>query len=363
MSQVSSIPGLGKASSELLEVAGCADLESLGRADVDELVRELKRANGILKISKRAPRKADVAKWVRTARNLAGIEDEPKAAQEEPIADAPPEEPVNYEALAGVREMLVKAPIAVPLSAIELMAHEIRVADIPPAILLNSVTGDLSVRTTTTPSLVRATRTQVQNYVKLGGENTGVRKELDTSKIRSIEEMRNNGTARPLVAIPAAAPPMPDRVALLRAPREETNRGRDPHSRRYIRGVLHNRPLWISSAALVTLCCYVFVPLAVVAGVLLLLSKQMPVTFFWVPAWILVFPLLLPVLGVLYAILAPSAKCRVCAQKLFVPRQCRKNAKAHHIRGLGYIVSLCLHILLFRWFRCSFCGTPVRLKE
>ena len=64
----------------MLEVAGCADLESLGRADVDELVRELKRANGILKITKRAPRKADVAKWVRTARNLAGIEDKPKVA-------------------------------------------------------------------------------------------------------------------------------------------------------------------------------------------------------------------------------------------------------------------------------------------
>jgi hypothetical protein len=27
------------------------------------------------------------------------------------------------------------------------------------------------------------------------------------------------------------------------------------------------------------------------------------------------------------------------------------------------VVPLCLHLLLFSWFRCSSCGTPVRLKK
>lgn len=365
MSKVTSIPGLGKASSELLEAAGCADYESLARADVDGLVSELKRANEILKIAKRAPRKADVAKWIKKARDLAGIADAPEAPKENPAkAEAVPEQAVNYEALANVREMLVKAPVAVPLSAIELMSHEIRVSDIPQAILLNSVAGDLSLRTTATPALVRATRLQAQSFVWFS-DNTSARKELDVSKIRSVEDVRSNGKAHGIhaPAKPAATPPAPDRMALLRAPREETNRGRSPHSRRYIRGVLHGQPLHIASAALTTLCCYALVPVAVAAGILLLLSGEMPERFSWVPGWFLVFPLILPLFGILYAVLAPGAKCRICGQKLFMPKQCLKNAKAHHIRGLGHIIPLCLHILLFRWFRCTFCGTSVRLKE
>jgi hypothetical protein len=40
-----------------------------------------------------------------------------------------------------------------------------------------------------------------------------------------------------------------------------------------------------------------------------------------------------------------------------------KNRKAHHIPVLGYVFAVAVHIVLFRWFRCTYCGTPVRLKE
>jgi hypothetical protein len=33
------------------------------------------------------------------------------------------------------------------------------------------------------------------------------------------------------------------------------------------------------------------------------------------------------------------------------------------VKVIGYIFPLCVHIILFRWFRCTHCGTPIRLKE
>jgi hypothetical protein len=155
-----------------------------------------------------------------------------------------------------------------------------------------------------------------------------------------------------------------DRIALIRAPRAETNRGRDPESRTYIRGVLHTHPGQMLMGALVTLLLMIDLPLAVLSAILLLLSDQKPETFSWVPKWFLVFPLALPLIGLTFLILGVAGgKCRICTQRQFVPRACRKNAKAHHVPLIGYIIPTALHMLVFCWFRCTYCGTPVRLKE
>jgi hypothetical protein len=58
-----------------------------------------------------------------------------------------------------------------------------------------------------------------------------------------------------------------------------------------------------------------------------------------------------------------GGSCRICGQKLFAHRTHLKNSRAHHVPGLGYILPLCVQVILFRWFRCSHCGTPIRLKE
>ena len=59
-----------------------------------------------------------------------------------------------------------------------------------------------------------------------------------------------------------------DRLTLLRAPRLETNKGRDPKSRRFIRGVLHTHPVSIYFGAIVTLMLAAIIPIAVVAAVI-----------------------------------------------------------------------------------------------
>ncbi len=351
MTDLSSIPGLGKSSQELLDAAGFDDLESLAGASAEELTRELARANDVLKIAKRPPARANVEKWIRAAREALG---EPESVEETPA------EPVNHERNPEVAAMLAGAPFAIPLPARHLVEKRLAVSEIPPAVLLNEYVGDLDVRVTDRAASGRRQSSPAVGYVQLG-EATPQRLEIDTARMKSTDEFLAASTPRR--PAPAPAEKRDDRVTLLRAPREETNRGKDPNSRRYIRGVLHTHPHSLSFGAVITLLLMVVLPVAIASGVLLLLSDLMPETFDWVPKWLLAFPIALPILGIAYLIWGVSGRCRICGQRLFVPRACRKNVKAHHVPGLGYILPVSVHMLLFRWFRCTFCGTPVRLKK
>jgi hypothetical protein len=353
MNQLASIPGIGKASLELLEAAGFLDADAIARAGADELAAELKRANSMLQITKKTPGRATVEKWILAARELTG------APADEP-ASSPALMPVDYEQTEHGVALLATAPFAIPLPARILVANHLGVADVPPAILFNRYAGDLNVRSGRKLPENRSTRpaTAANHYIKIS-EPSGQRTEIDPTKMRSTQDM-----GEPLVRMPAVkVSPANDRVALLRAPRSETNKGRNPQSRWYIRGVLHSHPRSIMMGALVTLLLLLVVPAAIISAVLLLLSGEMPGQFSWVPGWLIVFPLVLPVFGIFYLIWGIGGSCRICGQSLFRHRSHLKNSRAHHLPGLGYVVPLCFQILTFRWFRCTHCGTPVRLKE
>jgi hypothetical protein len=118
---------------------------------------------------------------------------------------------------------------------------------------------------------------------------------------------------------------------------------------------------WFGGVFLVLL--QLCLPLSVIAAPLLILSDQMPEDFAWVPHWIIVFPISLLLLGILYALIGTRAKCRVCAQRMYVPKQCLKNKKAHHLPLFGYVGAVAMHVILFRWFNCTFCGTSIRIKK
>ena len=346
-----SIPGIGKTSLELLQAAGFHDVEVLAKADVATVTRELSQANAICKIAKRAPGAAVIAKWIAAARDCVEVMPEPAS---------PSLLPVNYELSPQVVALLASAPFAIPLPARVLVDHELGVSDIPAAILLNRYSGDLDVKVAprVEASWQSKPATLTGSSVRVV-DNGQSRLGMDISRIRSIQSMAG---AMPRVAGETTAPEN-DRVALLRAPRESTNKGRDPQSRWYIRGVLHSHPLSIFVGAVVTLLLMIVTPAFVISGALLLASVEMPEHFAWVPKWLLVFPVALPVFGLIYLIWGLGASCRICGQKLFVHRSHLKNSRAHYVKGLGYILPLCLHLLLFRWFRCTHCGTPVRLKQ
>jgi hypothetical protein len=349
MADLISIPGIGNTSLELLEAAGFHDAESLAKTGASELAQELARANSMLKITKRTPGESTIRKWIAAACDIVGIPE--KTAEPAAI-------PVNYEQNPQVIAMLADAPLAIPLPARVLLAHQLGVADIPAAILLNCYTGDLDVRVEQRLAKHPPSKPAVvsNRYVRLANSGNS-RLEIDTSKIRSGDQL-----AAPVVREVHDRPP-PDRVALIRAPRPSTNEGRDPQSRWYIRGVLHNNTLAIILGAFATLLLMIIIPAAILSAALLLASVQAPEHFSWVPKGLLALPVILPVVGIFYLFFGLGGRCRICGQQLFVHRPHLKNTRAHRIPGLGYILPLCVHILLFRWFRCTHCGTPVRLKE
>jgi hypothetical protein len=349
MTHLSTIPGIGKASLELLEAAGFLDAESLAKAGASELAVELERANKILQIAKRAPGRANVEKWISSARDLIGGAE----TGGETVM------PVNYEQSPQVVSLLAAAPFAIPLPARQLMEKQLAVSDIPAAIFLNRYSGDLEVKADERIPQAPQGRPAVSSSFIHMADNGQERLQIDSSRLKSTETM----TAGSVRTHKAKHTPDEDRVSLIRGPREQTNRGRNPKSRFYIRGVLHSHPISMVFAAVVTLVLALMLPAGIISAALLLLSEQVPDHFSWVPKWLLAFPLALPLFGLLYLIFGLGGTCRICGQKQFVPRACLKNTKAHYVRGLGHIVPVCVHILLFRWFRCTYCGTPVRLKK
>lgn len=351
MSNLRSIPGIGKSSLELLEAAGFLDSESLAKAGAEELVTELERANKILQIAKRAPARANVEKWIAAARKLTGVAVDVKV---ESVM------PVNYEESPQVASMLANAPFAIPLPARHLVERGLAVSDIPAAIFLNRYSGDLEVRVEERIPKAQVARTPAaNNFVIMAETPPQQRLEIDASRLKSTDAM-TVGTVRAARSTPLEED---DRVALIRGPRMETNRGRSASSPFYVRGVLHSHPISLGVGAVVTLILAVVLPASILSAALLLLSDQFPVHFSWVPKWLLAFPLSLPIFGIAYLIWGLGGSCRICGQKQFVPRVCIKNIKAHHVRGLGYIIPVSVHMLLFKWFRCTYCGTPVRLKK
>lgn len=350
MTNLSSIPGLGKASLELLEAAGTADAESLAKADVDELLVALDHANLTLKIVKRLPARGKILNWIASARELTGMENN---------AGGDVALPVNYELSPQVLTMLGNAPFAIPLPASILMENQLAVADIPPAIMLNRYSGDIEVRVEERVPAPKIARPAVPaSNIRLS-ETNGTRVGIDSSRFKTINFPVNESNGGKIPALTNGE----DLVSLIRGPRTETNEGRNPESRRYIRGVLHSHAVSLSVGALVTLIMAFMLPASMISAGLLLASREMPEKFGWVPEWLLAFPVCLPVFGLAYLIWGVSGRCRICRQNLFVPRMCLKNPKVHHIPGLGHIIPLALHVLLFKWFRCSYCGTAVRVKK
>lgn len=363
---------------ELMEVAGFPDAPSLAKSTPEHVAAELERANGVLKLVEKLPSQEHIAGWIGQAHQWLN-----EARESEEIE---PGAAINFENEADVQEMLQRAPLAIPVTARVLVEHDIPVAEVPIGLLLSEAPDGLEIRVTARkPSkiieTVRDPDTRSRSVSKPVAEKAEEAPEdpppipeseperekfhasmrtsrlgIETDKVRKFGDELPPTIARPNVN---------ERVMIMRAPRAETNKGRTPESRFYIRGVLHTHPGKIRLAAIITLACQLLMPLAVVGGLLLLLSDPDHGRgyFTWVPKWFLAFPLALPIAGLFYLLFVPGARCRICGQSLFVPKMCLKNKKAHHIPVIGYIFPLCLHLLTFKWFRCTFCGTSVRLKE
>lgn len=349
MIRINRIDGIDKDSLELLEAAGFQNAGALAKVSLAQLQYELGRANQLLHIVKSLPDTAQLRNWINAAKEISGGADWTEVVESDATSDK-----------SAVREILHSSPVAIPLPARLLVENHLGVSEVPTGIPLDEVdiachlNTDLAVPDPPTISKTSS----ASGFVRLAEANTP-KLEINTTRFRSFGEI-GGSNFQPNESTQTAES---DRIALIRAPRKESNEGKDPNSRWYLRGILHKNPLLIYLGALSTLLMMITLPLAIVSAFLLLSSTHLPKFFSWVPSWLIAFPLIVPLVGVIYFVLGNMGSCRVCCQKLFVPKPHLKNSRAHHVRMLGYILPLCVHIILFRWFRCTHCGTPIRLKE
>jgi hypothetical protein len=76
----------------------------------------------------------------------------------------------------------------------------------------------------------------------------------------------------------------------------------------------------------------------------------------------IILPVALVVFGLMFVISGNRTRCRICSCHMFYNRRCFKHQKAHRLFGLGHGGSAALHGLLFKWMRCMYCGTAIRLR-
>ena len=126
------------------------------------------------------------------------------------------------------------------------------------------------------------------------------------------------------------------------------------------RGMSHPDAALVRWAALVTVAVMLLSIMAVLAlvtiGIMVLFLK---VQFHWsITLLFLVFPFCL----ILYLAQGTKARCRLCGQRLFVPKKCGKHVRAGR-SILGHTFAVARNAVIFANYRCMLCGTKTRLKD
>lgn len=313
---------MGASDADLLIAAGFDSLQDIAGADAGQLQRELTKANRFLGICDNEPSLEQVTGWISRSRQcLHQTETD--------------HEVVEVSASTRENEGGLEAAAVYFLNPEDLEEMGLGPWQFPAARLSNS----------RHESPVEP-RQGLRNTLKRGARGAGINEE----KLKRIGEDPSL-EKKAQRSLPAA------NSKIKVAPKPETNLGRDGKSRWYIRGVLYPEGFSLWMAAFVVLMCVSLIPLSLVATYFLVFEELAGKIFLLlVPASLLIF-------GAYYLGFATKKKCRVCSQRFFVPKSCLKNKKAHRLPLLGYVISVALHMLIFRWFRCAYCGTSIRLKE
>ncbi len=255
---------------------------------------------------------------------------------------APPSSPRPTEAidLSAIPEAvpLDDIPEGIPVTA---PAPQIQSTMEQPAM---RTPGDRPIRPKHAPSKRGATD-QDQNQ-----EPPAERPPIDKSKFADFERYEKGEIAiKPLEKLPG--------VESRQVQRLERPKFLDGElSRRVERGVQYPLPGRVLFTS-VMLLLFKLTLLATVIGltVVAIFAEEELGYALWLPAALIV-------VGLIFVASANRTRCRICSCHMFYNRRCFKHQKAHHVFGLGHGGSAALHALLFKWLRCMYCGTAIRLR-
>jgi hypothetical protein len=320
MIPLSNITGLSAEIAELLSAAG---VRSAGHLALEDPVRLQQRLEMLAWQRGRAaltPQTSHLEQWIALARMI-----------------TPPEE-AQQLSMEDIPEAVTSAPPA---------------AWMPPAIRAAQEASGAAPQTA---------RPAAQ-----GADNTW--RHVDPSRFATIEEYNEGRIAvKPLSresmhSAPAAEEGLnddevdplelsPRRALRIRSTGEEL-------SRWIRRGVVHPRPVHTWLGALVSIVWRIAFIAGVIGFVVLITQVERPADY---KTEVIIGSAILVILGCMQIHFAGRSRCRICSCNLYYSKNCLKNRKAHRIPLFGYVASTALHLLIFGWFRCMYCGTAIRLK-
>ncbi|MFP6856379.1 MAG: hypothetical protein VCA73_03840 [Roseibacillus sp.] len=126
------------------------------------------------------------------------------------------------------------------------------------------------------------------------------------------------------------------------------------------RGMSHPGAGHVRLAAAVTIIAPMMSALTAIA---LFATLVMDRFYGWEFPWTIALLLLVfPVSLILYLSIGVKARCRLCGQKLFVPRRCRKHERASK-SIFGHTFAVARNAMVFGSYRCMLCGVKTRLTD
>ncbi len=267
---------------------------------------------------------------------------------------------------AALEAILENAVEATPVDVTEARAYPVHTAgeagqnleDIPEAVALDEIPAAVT-KEKAPPLSIHQTSTKVRRVKKLPEKRElaaadyqpppETAQPVDKTKFVSWDEVQaGEFRAEPLERIPGEGR---DRAPV---PRPKFMDGELPRS--VERGVKHPQPGLVRLTALLLLVSKLLMFVnAIALPIIAIVSPESFSSVFWLPLSFFVF-------GILFLLCARKCRCRVCSCHFFFQKRCFKHRLAHRLPLLGHVGSAALHVLLFRWMRCMFCGTAIRMR-
>jgi hypothetical protein len=336
---------------ELFEAAGYIDAQKIFDQKISDITIELVKANNVLEIIGTTPTREMVLQWLQPLEAKYGIAPEDDSLTVHPGMLIEPEDFINIPHSLPISEQYLKNN---NINLVDLPSGKLRFTDKEQAreFIANYKTATLSYDVLTDPSLAPASELKQAEPTVLFDKPKSFRKEsqiLDMSRVLKMETYQNEGSR---------ISPIPHREDIhnIKSARIETNKGINPQSKFFVKGVLHKDAPTFKSGCRWFIVVNLLVFLSFALTTLVLYDKERFSWAVWSP--------LLAVLSIfIYFGVTQRSKCPVCNQKQFAPKICRKHKDAHQWPVIGYMLPTSIHALVFKWFRCIYCGTSVRLKK
>ncbi|MFT6793233.1 MAG: hypothetical protein ACJAR1_001226 [Rubritalea sp.] len=336
---------------ELFEAAGYMYAQTIFDHKISDITTELIKANNVLEIIDTEPNRAMVVQWLQPLEvQFGGFIDEDASE-------------IDPSMLIDSKD-IINTPLAVLVSEKFIDKHHIDLLDLPAgnfrfidkeqatAFLSETEAASLSYKVISDQTLSdpidhsENDKTELIDHSAFKGKDSQV---LDKSRILKIESFQSEGSHVNPIA-------KNQDIHFSRTTQKETNEGVDPRSKFYIKGVLHKDVPQFKSGCHWFIFINILIFLSFAITSLVLVDKDYYSWVVWAP--------LLGLLGIMiYFGTAQRSSCPVCNQKQFVSKKCLKHKNAHHWPVFGYMLPTAIHALLFKWFKCIFCGTSVRLKK